>query len=288
MSAVASNPATAVPILSWSTSDVEQRLGFSGGRYTRVNNILTGLLGLAAAVAFYAAIMPFEGTYYADMFTHRGPTQYATVLLTGWSLAILFIKSRKLALQRKALAHDILPESHDFVLSSTTVDQVLRRIQAVADDPKHFVLFNRVVVALSNLRNLGRVTDVDDILRSQGGQEESSMETSYSLVQGFVWAIPVLGFIGTVLGLSDAIGAFSGVLGAASDVSELSTALRGVTAGLSTAFETTLVALVAALVIQLFLIGLKKSEEEFLDDCTEYCLRNVVGRLRILPYEQEG
>ena len=38
------------------------------------------------------------------------------------------------------------------------------------------------------------------------------METSYSVINAFVWAIPVLGFIGTVLGLSQAIGQFGGVL----------------------------------------------------------------------------
>ena len=35
------------------------------------------------------------------------------------------------------------------------------------------------------------------------------MDTSYLMLSGFVWAIPVLGFIGTVLGLSDAICDFS-------------------------------------------------------------------------------
>jgi hypothetical protein len=46
----------------------------------------------------------------------------------------------------------------------------------------------------------------------------------------------VLGFIGTVIGLSEAIGQFSGVLGASSDVDQISQALRGVTGGLATAF----------------------------------------------------
>jgi len=180
-----------------------------------------------------------------------------------------------------------VPQDPDFVLSSTTADQVMQRVFAAVDDPKHFTLFNRITIALSNLRNLGRVADVDDILRSQAAQDESSLETSYALVQGFVWAIPVLGFIGTVLGLSAAISAFTGVLGSASDMSAISGALRLVTAGLSTAFETTLVALVAALTIQLVLTVLKKADEEFLDECSEYCLRHVVGRLRLLPFEAE-
>jgi biopolymer transport protein ExbB/TolQ len=222
------------------------------------------------------------------MFTQRGPTPYCIVLLTSWSFFILLLKARKLAFQREALGYHIVPDHHDFVLSPTTVGQVMEKLSSTVDDPKHFVLFNRITIALSNLRNLGRVADVDDILRSQASQDEASMETSYSLVQGFVWAIPVLGFIGTVLGLSDAIGCFSGVLSAANDVQQISTALRGVTAGLSTAFETTLEGLVAALVIQLLLTFLKKAEEEFLDACAEYCTRNIVSRLRMLPFEREA
>jgi biopolymer transport protein ExbB/TolQ len=238
-------------------------------------------------VLFYASLVPVQGTYFGDMFTKRSWVQYATVFLTFWSLCILFLKWRKYSLQRQALTLQVVPKTPDFVLSSATVDQVMRQVFSTVDDPKHFLLFNRIAVALSNLRNLGRIADVDDILRSQSETDESALETSYSLVQGFVWAIPVLGFIGTVLGLSDAIGNFSGVLTGAKEVEQLSIALRGVTAGLSTAFETTLVALVAALVIQLLLTVLKKAEHEFLDNCSEYCVRHVVGQLRIMPFEPE-
>ncbi|MCL4191090.1 MAG: MotA/TolQ/ExbB proton channel family protein [Thermoguttaceae bacterium] len=285
--ATVETPSSQSPLLCWNRDDIERRCGFSGGRFTRVNNLLPFLIALVSTVAFYAALVPFHGTAFGDMFTQRGPTQYATVLFSCWALAILLLKWRKLVLQRKALTHVVVPQDPDFVLSSTTADQVMQRVFAAVDDPKHFTLFNRITIALSNLRNLGRVADVDDILRSQAAQDESSLETSYALVQGFVWAIPVLGFIGTVLGLSAAISAFTGVLGSASDMSAISGALRLVTAGLSTAFETTLVALVAALTIQLILTVLKKAEEEFLDECSEYCLRHVVGRLRLLPFEAE-
>ena len=46
--------------------------------------------------------------------------------------------------------------------------------------------------------------------------------------------------------------------------------------------------LVAALILQMFVTFLKKWEEDFLDACADYCLRNIVGRLRIMPYQQEG
>jgi biopolymer transport protein ExbB/TolQ len=142
-------------------------------------------------------------------------------------------------------------------------------------------LFNRIDIALSNLKNLGEVGDVDDILRSQAAHDESVMETSYSIISTFVWVIPVLGFIGTVLGLSEAIGQFGSVLEGAGAIDEIKASLQNVTGGLATAFQTTLQALVAAMTIQLLLALLKKSEEEFLDECTEYCVINVVNRLRM-------
>jgi biopolymer transport protein ExbB/TolQ len=270
--------------LDWTRRDIEQRLfPGAGGRYTRVNGFLSGLIGILLAVVFYASLATtsLASTPFGQIFLDRGPTQHAVVVFFFWSLVILLFKWMKLRLQRQALDVRVLPDEPGFVISKSTVEQVLRRIHEIADDPRNFMILNRVEAALSNLRNLGAVGDVEDILRSQAAQDESQMETSYAIVQGFVWAIPVLGFIGTVLGLSMAIGSFTAVLGTGQDVSAITGALGNVTAGLATAFDTTLVALVAALVIQLLMVMTKKSEEEFLDEAMEYGLRNVVGRLRL-------
>jgi hypothetical protein len=274
------------PILDWSRQDIEQRLFFPGGRHTRVNNLLTGLLGGLLTAAFFGVLQlpSLRDTAFADVFINRGPTQFAVVFLFFWSLAILSIKWFKLRFQWRSLDVRVIPNEPGFTLSTATVGRVLDHINDCVDDPRHFVLFNRIGVALANLRNLGHVGDVDDILRSQASQDETAMETSYSLLQGFVWAIPVLGFIGTVLGLSQAIGEFSGVLGEAGEIGQITSALKGVTAGLATAFDTTLVALVAALCIQMLITVLKKNEEEFLDAAMEFGIRNVVGRLRIADH----
>ncbi len=222
------------------------------------------------------------------MFFERGTVPYVIVFFSSWALAILLLKSRKLAFQRQALQYMVVPKDHDFVLSAGNADRVMEQIYTTVDDPKHFVLFNRISIALANLRNLGRIADVDDILRSQAAHDESLLDNSYSLVTGLIWAIPVLGFIGTVLGLSQAIGGFGCVLESAGEVSEITGQLKYVTAGLATAFETTLEALVAALVIQMLMTFLKKSEQDFMDACSEYCVRHIVNRLRIMPYEAES
>jgi biopolymer transport protein ExbB/TolQ len=239
---------------------------------------------------FYAVLFPFRQNWIAGsfFFERNRETPACIVFLTFWSLTILGLKWTKLRLQERALRTVVVPARAEFVLTPHTVDEVYQHIHEAVDDPLQFVVFHRITQALSNLRNLGRVADVDAILRAQGETDESAMETSYALLQGFVWAIPVLGFIGTVEGLSIAIGGFGSVLSSASDFEQIKVALRGVTGGLSTAFETTLQGLVAALAIQLLMTTLKKSEEEFLDSCSEYCSRHIVSRLRMMPFEAEG
>lgn len=276
-----------VEILSWHRNDIEQRFGFHGSRFTGVNSVLSFLVGLGLSIGIYL-VMAFvlRGTRVGSMFLDRGFTPYAMTFLFCWSLAIILFKWRKRVFQQKTLQIEIVPADLDFVLSVSTVDQVLSKIMLAIDDPRHFVLFNRIYTVLSNLRNLGRVSDVDEMLRTQADLHESSMETSFSLLRGFIWAIPVLGFIGTVMGLSVAIGGFGDVLSKTSDPAALAESLKGVTGGLATAFETTLLALLFALTLQLVVTFLHKSEEEFLDECSDYCQRNIVGKLRIMPFEQ--
>ncbi len=221
------------------------------------------------------------------MVLERGPTQYASVLLGLWCVTILSLKNRKLQIQKQALLQSVVPEQHSFVLSSQTADLVARRIHEIAEDPERFVVYNRILIAISNIKNLGRVSDVDEILGSISAQDESAHETSFAILGGFLWAIPVLGFIGTVLGLSTSIATFSALLESQTEVSSIVASLRGVTSGLSTAFETTLLSLVIALLIQLWMTGQKKAEEEFLDACNRYCLQHVTSRIKILPYEQQ-
>ncbi len=271
--------------LVWARNDIEQRFGLRGLPYTRVRGIASGIVALILTVITYLCLMYAGANWLSDMFLLRGNTPYIMVLFTYWAFLILAIKQSKLRLQCRALKLDVVPKDASFVLSVTTVDDVMHRLYELSDDPKHFVLFNRIYIAISNLRNLGRVTDVGEILRARAEHDESVFETSYSLIRNLVWAIPILGFIGTVEGLSSAIGGFGRVLSDTQDPALLIGALKGVTGGLATAFETTLVALIAALLVQMAMTSLKKSEEEFLNDCEEYCHRNVVNRLRLTALE---
>jgi biopolymer transport protein ExbB/TolQ len=273
-------------MLNWSKSDPEQRLGFSAGRFTSPNKLLSLLTGLALTVAFYSILHLglfgwTDAQWFIDMFTKRGPCPYPTMLFFFWALAMLFFKWRKLELQQLALKLPVMPQQPDFELTAATARAVRERMSAIVDSPHHFILLNRIDLALANLHNIGQAADVAAILKIQAENDEAQISSSYALTQGFLWAIPVLGFIGTVQGLSQAIGAFATTLAAGGDMAALRGSLQNVTGGLATAFETTLVALVCALVLQLLVSWLQTRESEFLDTCNDICHKNVAGKLRL-------
>lgn len=275
--------------LDWSRSDFERRLGFSGGRFTTPGKLLSMILGVLLTAAFYAVIVLVQQQWpqthwFAAMFLERGPCPYPTMLLFFWALAMLFIKWRKFVLQRMALGLSIMPQDPEFVLTSVTAREVRERMCMMVDNPHHFLLFNRIDLALANLHNIGQAADVAAILKIQAEGDESQVASSYGIVQGFMWGIPVLGFIGTVLGLSQAIGAFTDTLVAGGDLVAIRASLKTVTGGLATAFETTLVALVCAFILQLIVSFMQSLESQFLDDCNDVCNKNVAGKLRLDPH----
>jgi biopolymer transport protein ExbB/TolQ len=275
--------------LSWTDQDIENRFGmFKAGRYTSVNKVLSFLLALLLTAVFFALLIYGSKASpllerFALPFIRPGNTWTVgpAMLFFFWSIVILFLKGRKIKFQTRALDLAAVPQQPDFLLNETTARTVLERIHGLVDNPHHFILLNRIERALSNLRNIGGLSEVSTILKSQSENDENQIASSYTLINGMVWAIPVLGFIGTVQGLSVAIGNFTKTLATNTDLSAIKSNLQGVTGGLATAFETTLVALICALIIQLYLNFMQQRETDFLDECNDYCHAHVISKLRL-------
>ena len=274
--------------LSRRWADMECICGLPSRKFTCVNYVGTFLLGVVFFAIFYGILLCFHDgrSQWIEMFFHGGEDQrssipYFTVFLGMWSAAILLVKRQKLRVQAKALSLNILPEDPNFVLTCATARQIIDKINDQVVDPKDFVLLDRILRALMNLRNLGNVSAVAECLKSQAGNDDETLHSSYTILKGFLWAIPVLGFIGTVLGLSSAVGGFGQVVKqGVTDPHQLIDSLGGVTGGLAVAFETTLIALVIALVVQLWMTMVVNQEERFLDECSDYCHKNIISKIK--------
>jgi biopolymer transport protein ExbB/TolQ len=286
-------PPMKVLALDWSNKDIEQRLGLTGGRFTRANTFFTFIVGVILTLTFYGVcfyVLEPNDTLkdLSQKFTSRGFTPYAIMLLFFWGMATLFVKWRKLLFQEKALDLAVVPQEPDFSLNTETAKAVLARTDSLVDSARNFILLNRIEVALSNLNNIGQISDVSSILANQSKIDEQQVGSSYNLLRGFIWATPVLGFIGTVLGLGDAIGGFGKTISGTQEVEAIKASLGGVTAGLSTAFDTTLVGLLATITLHFTTNFIKFKESLFLDQCNDYCQVHVLAKLKLTRTERSN
>ncbi|MBR4653310.1 MAG: MotA/TolQ/ExbB proton channel family protein [Kiritimatiellae bacterium] len=271
--------------LDWHLGDIEQRFGFRGGKYTDVNTwfalLVTALLAGGLFIGLCHVPTNVREHPAVAIILARGWTPYAMVALFILSMVILFVKWRKLAFQKKAFKVELIPVGASFALTQETALDVLKRLNAAVDEPKRFVLFSRIERALLNLKNVGNVSDVSEMLRASAENDENHVDSSYGLLSGIIWVIPILGFIGTVIGLSGAIGGFGAALNAEASAASLKESLMPVTGSLSIAFDTTFVALVLAMIVQMAMTLLRRQEDLFLDACRDYAHGNIVSRLKL-------
>jgi len=115
-----------------------------------------------------------------------------------------------------------------------------------------------------------------ELVRHQSDVDADAAASGYRAVKLFIWAMPILGFIGTVLGISLAVGGFSEFLTSSVSIDEVEavTAQLGeVASGLSFAFDTTLLGLLAGLVSNVVSSGVQSREERLLTRLEELGLR---------------
>lgn len=92
----------------------------------------------------------------------------------------------------------------------------------------------------------------------------SASESSYAFPRILIWAIPLLGFIGTVFGISKAVNGFSGLLENTADIEQIKEGIGFVTTGLAVAFDTTLLALLLSVLVMIPLVLIERFESRLL------------------------
>lgn len=271
-------------LFNWARSDIEQRFRFKGGKYTDTNAYFTFLISVTITALVYLGLQAvpssFAGTI-VEKFTARGYVPIIISFFFFWTIAIILVKRQKAAFQRSLLTVAVIPAERGFTLTPLTAPQCLEKIERISDNPENFIILHRIEIALSNLKNIGNISDVTAILSTQSQKDEQLVASSFNLTSGFIWAIPVFGFIGTVIGLAEAIQGFGQTLQLATDLDSIKSSMTLVVQGLSTAFDTTLLALIAAVVLQIMISFQKRKEIQLLDECDSYCQQQIINKLRL-------
>ncbi|HBL30954.1 MAG TPA: hypothetical protein DD490_29320 [Acidobacteria bacterium] len=139
-------------------------------------------------------------------------------------------------------------------------------------------LVDRLLGVLSTYERTGSVEESNQRLEEGVALSRSEMESRSSVIRYIVWAVPAVGFVGTVVGIGDALAEAHQVIKAGSDAAKES-AIQSITSMLSVAFDTTLVALLWSLVLMALHHLLERLEDKTLNTFHDQAKTGLVDRL---------
>ncbi len=226
------------------------------------------LLAQAELLASGADFIPKRSIYVVI----RDLEQEACFILLLWALAIMGYKARRVMDEQKLLGQRLIDVPAGTSILPEDAREYSRSLEALDERTQDFLLPRTLLAALQRFATTSSIPAVSDTIREQCEGESDRLDSEMSMVRYIAWAIPSIGFIGTVRGIGDALGqAYEAVEG---DIS-------GVTASLGVAFNSTFVALVLSIVIMFCLHQLQLSQERLVLGCQRYCDKRLMRHLAV-------
>ncbi len=204
----------------------------------------------------------------------RDYEQETCLILMFWALAILGFKGVDSFRQRRMLDEDLLKLPGGLPIGPEDVRELVRRLDEIPVGRREFVLPRALRAAIQRFGATRNVQDAAIALNSVCELEGERMESELSTIRYIAWAIPSVGFIGTVRGIGAALAqAHQAVEGD----------ITGVTQSLGVAFNSTFIALVISIVLMFFIHQLQLMQERLVLDTRTYGDQHLIARLRIHP-----
>ncbi len=199
-----------------------------------------------------------------------GPEQIACYLCFVWAGMMLLRRHREVTRQRQAFHLDILPTEEGARILPEDSRPLNRKIEAITRG-RPLMLAKMIQMALTKFATSRKANDVSEVVRTQAEVEQSRLVTSMSTISYLTWAIPALGFLGTVRGLAGGMS----MAGNQTDAQFI----KQVTEQLAVAFDCTFVALSLSVVLMYLLHVVQRAEELLVIDCQQYCQEHLLLRL---------
>lgn len=264
--------------------------GHAGPHPSTVNIWLAGGIGVGATFLWYVVmfLLPKKegdasglGVYLRELFCERGMTQYVTTVLAFWCMALLVLKWLNIRKQRRAMMIQALPTDISEEINPGNLKEFHDHIINFPKALRNTYIVNRIRKALEFFYVRQNNPEVAQMISSQSEVDAAKANGSYGMVKVFLWAIPIMGFIGTVVGIGDAIGGFGAVFetGEGGDMSQIKGPLLDVLGSMGVAFDTTLLALVLSIILSFPASSLQGSEDDLVTDVDEYCIDHLLKRL---------
>jgi hypothetical protein len=241
------------------------------------------LWGILGSVGFYALILSIPKdapgmTFALRYFTHH-PVEYMETVMFSVGLAALIVKVFEIVVQHIGLRSP--------VFGTTTMPQpiaecsvLLERLEDLPGRRQGEYYIARLRTALEYLRRHGTADTLEDELKYLSDMDAGRLQTSYGLFRVIVWAIPILGFLGTVIGITMALNAV--------DLQSPDESMLKVLNGLGLKFDTTALALGLSMVLMFVHFSVERAEYSLLERVDRQVEEELAGRFAVIAASADG
>lgn len=193
------------------------------------------------------------------------------VILMFWSLALLVYRAVGNTRQRRLLAAGLLNVPPGMRILPKDTREYARQMEALEVGLRRLLLPRAIIAALERFGSTANIHDAAEAGRAVCESEAERLDSELSMVRYTVWAIPAIGFVGTVRGIGEALQhAHQAVSGN----------ISGVTESLGITFNATFVALTSSIIVMFFLHQLQLAQERMVLDTETYLDQHLLRHMR--------
>ncbi|MFT5497841.1 MAG: biopolymer transport protein ExbB/TolQ, partial [Kiritimatiellia bacterium] len=201
----------------------------------------------------------------------RDYEQESCFVLAFWAMAIIAFKSVVTLRERQLMAEDLIPLDDGMRILPEDSRELSRKLEALPDGKKQSLLPRALLAALHRFDSARNIQDVASAAHTICASEGERLESELSMIRYIAWAIPSVGFIGTVRGIGEALG-YAHTARTMGDMSF-------VTQSLGVAFNSTLIALLISIVLMFVVHQLQLLQERYVSDSETYCEEKLIRHL---------
>ena len=207
--------------------------------------------------SFYVIVRDFE--------------QEACLILMLWAFSMLGYKGWASSREHKLLQQEFIPIADGMRILPEDCREYARPIQNLPQEERQMLLPRVLLNALGRFGATRNVQDVSSSVHTLIVTEAERLESELSMIRYIAWAIPSIGFIGTVRGIGSALAqAHRAVEG---DIS-------GVTENLGVAFNSTFIALLISIVLMFIIHQLQLMQERLVFETENYVDEHLIRHIQ--------
>jgi hypothetical protein len=226
--------------------------------------------GTLATIAFYALlpVLPVDRVVLQRYFCSHW-ILYASTWLFGVGMAVLCLKSLRLPTEQAAFQINLIrtrgiPTEPDW---DQRLEILRHSVNNLPQPLRRSVLARRYSDICEYLAVRGNGDGLEGHLKYLHDVASERLHESYALIRTVTWAIPILGFIGTVVGITMAISNIT--------PDRIEQSMSKVTGGLAVTFDTTALALSLSMILVLISFLVEQREQSVLVQVEALSMRDI-------------